>query len=54
MQLVDRNGAFKDWNTLKHEYNLQNNLQRMQLISAIPSNWKNIKQNNDSNTLRTT
>ena len=56
MQLVDRNGAFKDWNTFKHEYNLQNNLyfQWMQLISAIPSNWKNIiKQNNNSNTFRT-
>ena len=40
MQLVDGNGAFKDWNTLKHEYDLQNNLyyQWIQLISAIPSN----------------
>ena len=26
MQLVDRNGIFKDWNTLMYEYNLQNNL----------------------------
>ena len=26
MQLVDRNGAFKNWNTLKHEYDLQDNL----------------------------
>ena len=26
MQLVDRNGVFQDWNTLKHEYDLQNNL----------------------------
>ena len=44
MQLVCRNGVFKDWNTLKCEYDLQNNLyfQWMQLISAIPSNWKNI------------
>ena len=57
MQLVDRNGVFKNWNTLKHEYDLQNNLyfQWMQLISAIPSNWKNIiKQNNDINTFTTT
>ena len=56
MQLVDRNGVFNDWNNLKHEYNLQNNLyfQWMQLISIIPSNWKNIKHNNDSNTFRTT
>ena len=39
MQLVDRNGVFKDWNTLKHEYDLQNNLyfQWMQLTNAIPS-----------------
>ena len=44
--------TFKDWNILKHEYDLQINLcfQWMQLISAIPSNWKNIiKQNNDIN-----
>ena len=26
MQFVDRNGAFKDWNTIKHEYDLQNSL----------------------------
>ena len=26
MQLVDRNGVFKDWKTLKHEYDLQNTL----------------------------
>ena len=54
--MVDRNGVFNDWNNLKHEYNLQNNLyfQWMQLISIIPSNWKNIKHNNDSNTFRTT
>ena len=26
MDLVERNGVFKDWNTLKHEYDLQNNL----------------------------
>ena len=26
MQLVDRNGSFKNWNTVKHEYDLQNNL----------------------------
>ena len=53
MQLVDRNGVFKNWNTLKHDYDLQNNLyfQWMQLISAIPSYWENIiKQNNDINT----
>ena len=57
MQLVDRNGAFKDWNTLKHEYDLQNNLyfQWMQFIGAIPSTWKNIiKKNNDINTFTTT
>ena len=57
MQLVDRNGVSKNWNTLKHEYDLQNNLylQWMQLISAIPSNWENIiKQNNDINTFTTT
>ena len=56
MQLVDRNGVFNIWNNLKHEYNLQNNFyfQWMQLISVIPSNWKNIKHNNDSNTSRTT
>ena len=57
MQLVDRNGGFKIWNTLKHEYDLQNNLhfQWMQHISAIPSNWKNIiKQNNDINSFTTT
>ena len=53
MQLVDRNGVFKNWNTLKHDYDLQNNLyfQWMQLISAIPSYGENIiKQNNDINT----
>ena len=40
MQLVNRNGVFKDWNTLKHEYHLQNNLylQWMKFINAIPSN----------------
>ena len=53
MQLADRNGVFKDWNTRKNEYDLQNNLyfQWVQLISSIRSNWKNIiKQNNDVNT----
>ena len=37
MQLVDRNGVFKDWNTLKHDYDLQNSLYShwMQFISAI-------------------
>ena len=57
VQLVDRNSVFKDWNTLRHEYNLQNNLyfQWMQLISAILSTWKNIiKQNNDINMFMTT
>ena len=57
MQLVDRNGSFKNWHTVKHEYDLQNNLyfQWMQLVNAIPSNWKNIiKQNNDINTFTTT
>ena len=49
MQWVDRNGV-------KYEYDLQNNLyfQWMQLRSAIPSNRKNIKQNNDINTFTTT
>ena len=39
MQLFHRNGVFKDWNTLKDEYNLQNNLyfQRIELISDISS-----------------
>ena len=53
MQLVDRNGVFKYWNTLKHDYDLQNNLhfQWMHLISAVTSTWENlIKQNNDVNT----
>ena len=57
MQFVDRNGAFKDWNTIKHKYDFQNSLYShwMQLISAIRPIWKNIiKQNNDSNTLTTT
>ena len=57
MQLADRNGVSKNWNTLKNEYDLQNNLylQWMQLISAIPSNWENIiKQNNNINTFTTT
>ena len=59
MQLVDRNRVFKNWDTLKREYDLQNNLyfqiDAMQLISAIPSNWKNIiKQNNDINKFTTT
>ena len=57
MQLVDRNVVSKNWNTLKHEYDLQNNFyfQWMQLISATPSNWKNIiKQSNDINTFTTT
>ena len=37
MQLVDRNGVFKDWNTLKHEYDLQNSLYShwIQFISGI-------------------
>ena len=26
MALIDRNGIFKDWNTLKHENDLQNKL----------------------------
>ena len=26
MQLLDKNGVFKVWNNLKHEYDLQNNL----------------------------
>lgn len=50
MQLVDRNGVLKDWNTLKHKYDLQSNLYFpwMQLISAITSTWKAIiKQIND-------
>ena len=57
MQLVDRDGVFKNWNTLKHEWDLRNNFyfQWMQVISAMPSNWKNIiKQNNDINTFTTT
>ena len=57
MQLVDRNVVSKNWNTLKHEYDLQNNFyfQWMQLISATPSNWKNIiKQNSDINLFTTT
>ena len=57
MQLVNRNGVSKEWNTLKHEYDLQNNLhfQWMQLTSAILSNWRNIiKQNNDINMFTTT
>ena len=43
MQVIDKNGVFKDWNTLKYENDKQNNLyfQRMQLVHAIPSNWKN-------------
>ena len=42
MRLVDRNGVIKNWNTLKHDYDLQNNLhfQWTQLTSAILSNWK--------------
>ena len=50
MQLVDRKGVFKNWNTLKHEYDFQNNwhFPWMQLISAIPFNWTTIiKQSND-------
>ena len=57
MQLVDRNGVFKDCNILKHDYDLQNNLffQWIQLISSIQSNWKNIiKQNSNINTFLTT
>ena len=56
MQLVGRNGVFQDWNTLKHEYDLQNNFcfQWMQLLSAMPFNGKNfIKQNNNNNTVTT-
>ena len=26
MQLVDRNGISKDWNAVKHVYELQNNM----------------------------
>ena len=55
MQLVDRKSVFQNWNTVKHEYDFQNNLyfSWMQLISAIPSNWTNvIKQNNDIKRLR--
>lgn len=35
MQLVDKNSVFKDWNILKHKYDLQNNLYFpwMQLLS---------------------
>ena len=57
MELVDRNVFFKNWHTVKHEYDLQNNLyfQWMQFINAIPSNWKNIiKQNSDINAFTTT
>ena len=37
MQLVDRDGVFKDWNTLKYEYDLQNSLYShwIQFISGI-------------------
>ena len=55
--MVDWNGVFKNWNTLKHEYNLQNNFhfQLIQHISAWSSNWKNIiKQTNNVNTFTTT
>ena len=43
MQLIDKNGVFKDWNTLKYENDKQNNLyfQQMQLVHAMPSNWEN-------------
>ena len=57
MQMVGKDAFLKNWHTVKHEYDLQNNLyfQWMQLISAIPSNWKNIiKQNNGINTFTTT
>ena len=57
MHLVDRNSVFKNWNTFKHRYDLQNNLcfQWMQLVSAIPANWKNInKPSSDINTFTTT
>lgn len=42
MQLVDKNGIVKVWNTLKHEYDFHNNFyfQWMLLILAILTNWK--------------
>ena len=52
-----RKGVFKEWNTVKHSYDLQKKLyfQWMQHISVILSNYKNIiKQNNDINTFTTT
>ena len=40
MQLVDRNGGFKNWNTLKHEHYLQNILyfQWMQRYQYVYNN----------------
>ena len=52
MQLMDKIGVFKDWNTLKHEHRLKIICisQWMQLVYAIPSYWKNnMKQNNINN-----
>ena len=57
MQLIDSSGVLKDWNTLKHEHYVQNNLyfQWMQLISVIAFNCKNfIKQKNGINMFKTT
>ena len=57
MLLLDKNGVFNDRNTFKYEYDLHNHLyfQWMQLISAMPSNWKSVvEHNNDMNTFTTT
>ena len=46
-QLFKTYGTLKKWDHFKHEYNLQdaNKFQWIQLIHAIPNNWKNIMVN---------
>ena len=47
IQLFDENGVIKKWCLRKGEFNLESNMhfQYMQLVHAIPNNWKsNIQQ----------
>ena len=50
--LTDCSGSFKSWTILKTEFNLADSLyfSWMQLVNAIPTNWKTTIKNNCSST----
>ena len=47
---MKENGEIKSWNDLKNEFKLEQRLyfKWMQLVNAIPSNWKNNLKHSDT------